>query len=130
MITAFCADELRWLPFEMSSVEDVERLNALLADGWRIEPIEIEGLPFLAFCGRRGDAPSFALRRTREHEEPRRLLLILQRTPGSGRTQRAVFVERSPLGIIELPGRRGGTRFVATFPVGDNAVVSIFEDRS
>ena len=54
MVLSYCADESRWLPIELTSPDDVEQLNELLSDGWRIERLDIEGLPFLAFCGRKG----------------------------------------------------------------------------
>jgi hypothetical protein len=130
MISTFCADELRWRPFELTSVADVERLNALFAEGWRIEPIDIEGLPFLAFCGREGDTGWITPRSARSREQSHRLLLILQRAAVGQKAQRAVFVERGSGGYIDMRGERpraGGRRFVALFPIGHDATVSIYD---
>src|SRR5687768_3782320 len=103
MLTAFCADELRWRPIELQSIEDVGKLNALFDDGWRIEPIAIDGLPFLAFCGRQGEYEYPARAATLTN----RLLLILQRSVPGERKQRAVFAERAASGYIEWTGHSG-----------------------
>jgi hypothetical protein len=127
---SFCADELRWRPIELSSSSDVDTLNALFAEGWRIEPIELEGLPFLAFCGREADSPFVAQSGSRRLASSPRLLLILQRSTGAPK-QHAVLAERGSTGYIELEGRRSRAhRMVGIFPVGPDATLTIFQERS
>lgn len=132
MITDFCADELMWRPLELRCAADVAALEALLEAGWRIEPIGLDGLPFLAFCGREG-ATTYRKRapRAKGRAGAERLLLILQRAGPVARTQRAVFVERGASGYIDLTGQRPGKSRpgVAIFPIGSDATLTIYELR-
>ena len=132
MISDFCADELMWRPIELRSAADVAALEALLDDGWRIEPIGLEGLPYLAFCGREG-ATTYRKRvpRAKGRAGAERLLLILQRAAPAARTQRAVFVERGLGGYIDLTGQRPlrSRSGVAVFPIGADATLTIYELR-
>lgn len=131
MISDYCADESRWRPIELSTTADVAALDALLADGWRLERIDIEGLPFLAFCGRGRAMPRRqpAIAPALRGRASQRLLLILQHAGSRRRTQRALFVERSPTGYIEMRNRPVRTTFVAVFPIGSDATVAIYELR-
>lgn len=124
MVLSYCADESRWLPIELTSPDDVEQLNELLSDGWRIERLDIEGLPFLAFCGRKSKTL------LAERGASSRLLLILQRGSSASRAQRAVFIGRTDGGYIELGKsleERTRPGFATIFPIGRDGVVSIVE---
>jgi hypothetical protein len=131
-MSVIAAHSQDWLPLRLTDEASVGYLSELLAQGWYLMPLNVDGLAALAFVVPKDPEDSrrqhVVWSRERAANDDSFTVVVLRRGGAKGR-QRAVVTARDAEGYLDLRDTHtmAGWHLVAMVQLETDGIVSLFE---